>query len=537
MTDFTFPKQLGRYLILRELGRGAMGVVYEGRDPQIGRRVAIKTARRELTAGVGANPDALERFFREARVAGMLNHPNIITVHDAGEQDGTAFIAMEYIEGPDLRARIEKGPPFTPEEAVELAVVLADALAFAHKQGVVHRDVKPANIMLPRNGPPKLADFGIAHVLDSTLTQEGALLGTPSYMSPEQFMGQRVDGRSDLFSLAIVLYELLTGERPFPGAAFSTVMHHVIKTDPVRPQELNFAIGERLGKVVMKALNKAPHDRYRDGHAFAEALRSAVKAESVPVPVSGLQDATVQMNASSFLSVSPANSAQSAPLSVNTSVSAPSDSPNLTEYFPPPENTKEGNGTGAKLRPTTSSRLAGIVLPLLVAGAGLIIYHQLSRQTVMPVAVMEQPNTVLDTPGDPAEDYRLRVNVYATADLRESLAYRKLANEQGDTASHIADAVASGRIQPLRGAGYSVVVFDPLHPSEPFSTESLTEDGYALIQIPRNIPKINFEVRLGAVLLLPVELPAFACQNSQNFVVLCPNCLPGGSNRPAPLTP
>lgn len=279
MTATKMPDHLGRYQIIRELGKGAMGVVYEGLDPNIGRRVAIKTARRDVLESSAHASEMMERFLREARAAGALNHPNIITIYDAGEEEGVAYIAMEFLEGGDLRNLIEDRRNLTPEAAAAIGADICEALACAHDHGVVHRDIKPANVMMPRNAPIKLADFGIAHMSDSTLTQEGALIGTPFYMSPEQFMGQKVDGRSDLFSVAVMLYELLTGEKPFTGEALSTVMHHVIKTDPAPPQELNFNVPEPLGRVILKSMSKRPADRYQDGRAMAVALRESVKPQ------------------------------------------------------------------------------------------------------------------------------------------------------------------------------------------------------------------------------------------------------------------
>lgn len=259
-----------------------MGVVYEGLDPNIGRRVAIKTARRDVLDKSPQADEMMQRFLREAQAAGALNHPNIITIYDADEQDGIAYIAMEFLEGGDLRDVLEKKQRLGVEQIVQLGATLCDALASAHDRGVVHRDIKPANILMPRNAPVKLADFGIAHMQDSTLTQEGSLIGTPYYMSPEQFMGQKVDGRSDLFSVAVLLYELMTGEKPFTGEALSTVMHHVIKTDPVPPLELNFSLPPALSCVILRAMSKRPADRYQDGRAMAAALIESVRPNPDP---------------------------------------------------------------------------------------------------------------------------------------------------------------------------------------------------------------------------------------------------------------
>ncbi len=293
MAEHEMPKKLGRYEVVRELGKGAMGVVYEGKDPTIGRRVAIKTARRDVMEASGLADEMMERFLREGRAAGQLNHPNIITIYDAGEEEGMAWIAMEYLEGGDLRDEIENRRGLEIEQIAGIGADICEALAAAHEQGVIHRDIKPANIMIPDDAPLKVADFGIAHVSDSTLTQDGALIGTPHYMSPEQFMGQKLDGRSDLFSVANILYELLTGEKPFTGESVSTVMHHVLKTDPAPPAELNYTVPVALSQVVMKGLSKRSPDRYADGKAMAIALRESIKPEPDPA-VLGLTAADLE---------------------------------------------------------------------------------------------------------------------------------------------------------------------------------------------------------------------------------------------------
>ena len=282
-------KTLGRYKIVREIGRGAMGVVYEGADPIIGRRVAIKAARRDLLEGEERAGEMMQRFLREARAAGLLNHPGIVTIYDAEEDKGVAFIAMEYMAGGSLKDRLRDRGRLEPKEAVRIGMAICNALAAAHAQGVVHRDIKPANILMHTDGSIKVGDFGIARISDSTLTQDGAIVGTPYCMSPEQVMGQKVDGRSDLFSVGVILYEMLTGQRPFAGDVFAAILHKIVHEDPVPPHEAVSGLDENLSRVVMKSLNKAPEKRYQDGRTMAAALRESLKAEPDPA-VLGLDD-------------------------------------------------------------------------------------------------------------------------------------------------------------------------------------------------------------------------------------------------------
>jgi len=264
---------IGKYEIRRELGRGAMGVVYEAFDPTIKRVVALKTIREEALSGERAET-AVARFRREAQAAGRLNHPNIVSIYDFGEDAGTWFIAMELVRGRELKACFDADERFRLDDAVRIMGQLLAALDYSHRQGVIHRDVKPANVFLLDDGSVKVADFGIAHVESSNLTQVGTVLGTPSYMSPEQIMGLPVDGRSDLFSAGVILYQFLTGERPFAGSA-ATTMQKVLKEDPLPPSTLNVQLPPGLDAVVRKALAKRADDRFSSAQEFAAALRAA----------------------------------------------------------------------------------------------------------------------------------------------------------------------------------------------------------------------------------------------------------------------
>lgn len=291
----TLPQKLGKYEIRRELGSGAMGVVYEGWDPGIGRRVAIKTVRRDQLDRAEAG-EILARFLREAQASGRLSHPNIVAIYEYGEQEsgdaaGTAFIAMEFIEGRELKDYFDANERFALPEIARIMGQLLGALGHAHHHGIVHRDIKPANIILLKDGTVKVADFGIARIESSNLTQAGAVLGTPAYMSPEQFMGQTVDGRSDLFSAGVILYQFLTGDKPFTGT-LTTIMHKVLKEEPPAPSELNVQVPRPFDALVKRALAKRPEERFQTAQEFAAAIDAALKPAAADATLIGA-DATV----------------------------------------------------------------------------------------------------------------------------------------------------------------------------------------------------------------------------------------------------
>ncbi len=266
------PRRLGRYEIVRELGEGAMGKIYEGRDPTINRRVAIKTIRPLSGLSAASNERMRQRFLHEAQAAGALSHPNIVTIYHADEAGPFSYIAMEYLEGKTFEEVIEREAPLPLERIVKLLGPICEALAYAHERGVVHRDVKPANLMRTHEGLVKLMDFGIAHIFSSSLTQEGALLGTPNYMSPEQIRGEKVDGRSDIFALGIVAYELATRSRPFLGESMATISHRIVSGTVIPPSELNAKLSSGFDEVIGKALRKTREERYANAAALAAAL-------------------------------------------------------------------------------------------------------------------------------------------------------------------------------------------------------------------------------------------------------------------------
>jgi serine/threonine-protein kinase len=270
---------LGRYQVEKELGKGAMGVVYLGKDPKIGRVVAIKTMALSQEFEGDELTDARERFFREAETAGRLQHQNIVTIFDAGEEHDLAYIAMEFLKGKDLVDFCKDGALLPVPRVLSIVARVAEALAYAHKQNVVHRDIKPANIMYEFDTDTvKVTDFGIARITDSSKTKTGLVLGTPSFMSPEQIAGKKVDGRSDLYSLGVMLFQMLTGVLPFRGESMAELMYKIANEEAPDIRIIRPEISERLASVVALALAKRPEVRYQDGDQFAADLKS-VQAE------------------------------------------------------------------------------------------------------------------------------------------------------------------------------------------------------------------------------------------------------------------
>jgi serine/threonine-protein kinase len=276
MTNMEAKPTLGRYEVVGELGRGAMGVVYKGEDPKIHRTVAIKTV--SLSEFDEDIVDEIrERFFREAESAGLLTHPNIVTIYDCGEEHDLAYIAMEFLQGVDLEAYVQKENLLPPRETLRIVASVAEALEYAHNKGIVHRDIKPANIMrLRETKEVKVTDFGIARITYSSKTKTGVILGTPSYMSPEQIVGKKVDGRSDIFSLGVVLYEMLAGQKPFTGEDMTTLMYMIAREKHPPITSLNPKIPKVLEKIIDKALEKDLSKRYQKAGQMAEHLRKII---------------------------------------------------------------------------------------------------------------------------------------------------------------------------------------------------------------------------------------------------------------------
>ena len=262
---------IGRYEVVATLGQGAMGTVYKAVDPLIERTVAIKTINLNLSKEERAEFE--ERFYREAKSAGRLNHSNIVTIYDVGETDDIAYIAMEYLDGESLREMLDSGVVLPVDMIGKIAARIAGALSYAHENHVVHRDIKPANIMITPGRDVKIMDFGIAQIPTGSRTQLGTVLGSPKYMAPEQVAGQATDGRTDIFALGVVLYEMLTGTTPFNGDNLSAIMYKVLNEDPVPPSTVNPRVPPFFDRIVSRALAKRPQDRYQTAGEFARDLR------------------------------------------------------------------------------------------------------------------------------------------------------------------------------------------------------------------------------------------------------------------------
>ncbi len=294
------PKLIGRYEIVAEIGRGAMGSVFKARDPAVGRIVALKTVHATALAG-DQSQEYRARFYREARASGVLAHPGIVPVFDAGEHEGAPFLVMEFVDGRTLADAVKKGERFSLDRVCEFGQQIADALGYAHRKGVIHRDIKPANILLTSrevygSERPRITDFGIAKLAASEITTMGQLLGTPSFMPPEQFTGMPVDGRADLFSLGVILYALATGEQPFAGETMTAVSYKVVYTEPIPPIKLNPAISPRLEAAILKALAKNPADRFQTGEELAQEL-VAIRSGAASAPFSSLAPVPVDADA------------------------------------------------------------------------------------------------------------------------------------------------------------------------------------------------------------------------------------------------
>jgi len=267
----------GRYEAIGELGRGSMGVVYKARDPMIGRLVAIKSIPETFGLAAGKREEFVKRLRQEAMTAGRLSHPNIVTIFDIGETEAGPFIAMEYLDGVTLRDVISAGKTLSLKQLVDIVVQVAEGLDYAHGRAIIHRDIKPANLMIVADNRVKIMDLGIARLPMSELTREGKLVGSPSYMSPEQLSGKPIDGRSDLFSLGVCIYQLMTLKKPFPGEGINEICYKIVHDDFLPPSVHNPALTPEFDELMRIALAKDPAERFQTGKELAEALTAVAE--------------------------------------------------------------------------------------------------------------------------------------------------------------------------------------------------------------------------------------------------------------------
>jgi serine/threonine protein kinase len=270
--------QFGRYKVLELIGRGGMGTVYKGMDPILDRLVALKTIRLDFATSAEEISELKERLVREAKAAGKLSHPNIVTIYDVGEQEGVQYIAMEYLSGYTLESFIKKKKELNYKILAKIIMQVCAALNYAHQKGIVHRDIKPANIMLLEDFAVKVMDFGIARLGTSSLTQSNVALGTPHYISPEQLEGKPADKRSDIFSLGVVIYEFLTGEKPFKGENISSLMYSILHHTPPLPSTLNEKIPLVFDRIISKVMAKNPEERYQETEEIEKTLRQFISS-------------------------------------------------------------------------------------------------------------------------------------------------------------------------------------------------------------------------------------------------------------------
>jgi serine/threonine protein kinase len=402
----------GRYEIVGELGRGAMGVVYKAMDPVIGRTVAVKTIRLSEEGTGLSRPELLTRFQTEARAAGLLTHPNIVVVFDAGEEDGLYYITMELVEGKSLQALLDGGHAFPLPRTLRIMEQTCSALQFAHERNVIHRDIKPANLMLTADDTVKVTDFGTAKILQfGTVQQTAHVMGTPSYMSPEQVKGRAVDGRSDIFSLGVMLYEMVTGEKPFPGQNITTVIYKIVNEDPVPPRQIDPSIHPGISAVIMKALVKEPDQRYQNCREMLEDLRNyrtiapgAGNPQSTMVMGGGSPTATlVSANPTGRGFANEDHTVAATARSLNARASAPNQTPLVRRtgtIAPAPEPPKKKNIVGTILA-------ALLLLGVIVYGAikirpvfeaARVLHDEQKKSAPSPAAVPAATETTSANP-------------------------------------------------------------------------------------------------------------------------------------------
>jgi tRNA A-37 threonylcarbamoyl transferase component Bud32 len=390
----------GRYEILGELGRGGMGVVYRAKDPSIGRTVAVKTIRLSEEGTGMSHAQLVERFQTEARAAGLLTHPNIVVIYDVGESDGVYYITMELVNGKSLQSMLDSGEKFSVPRLLRIMEQVCSALQFAHDHNVVHRDIKPANIMLTSDDFVKITDFGTAKIMQYGASQQTSAMGTPSYMSPEQIKGKAVDGRTDIFSLGVMAYEMTTGQKPFGGQDIATILYHILNEEPVPPHQLNPNIPLGVSSTILKALTKSPHLRYENCRELLEDLKNyrpgatgahtnAEPPTSTTAPQPPIRK-KVDKNYYVEMPRVPRVEARSTPPTPSRS------------RLVPPSGGAAGNNLRAETRqqvdgiyagPTTKPGLAATVKRLATIGAGIVLAAVLGSFAIRTIGRIHRPDS------------------------------------------------------------------------------------------------------------------------------------------------
>jgi eukaryotic-like serine/threonine-protein kinase len=403
--------KIGRYQIVGELGKGAMGVVYKATDPNIGRTVAIKTLHFELQGA--ESEEMLARFRNEARAAGVMNHGNVITVYDAGEQDGMFYIAMEFVAGQTLQDLLKRENALPLEVVTSIARQVCSGLEYAHARGIIHRDIKPANIMITADGTVKIMDFGIAKFGGTLMTTTGQVVGTPNYMSPEQVKDEAVDARTDVFSVGVLLYEMLTGSRPFSADNVASIIYKIVQESPAPPRDLLPSLPPGLNAVVMKALSKDPAGRFANCAEFSLAIQEYANFHDEarpPLPSSADRNngaaaagsrSTAGTTTRRTVKLDPALTGQFAAKPEAAPLVKGDDAPAMKTnagVLPPPENSALSTKTG--VGPT----IAAIIILLVSASGFFIRLHRSAAPAIPPAVEAAATSTPAPVPATPEVD-------------------------------------------------------------------------------------------------------------------------------------
>lgn len=486
-------EKIGRYQVTGELGRGAMGVVYKALDPTIGRTVALKTMRLDVHGE--KHEDMLRRFQNEARAAGALSHPNIVTIYDAAEVDGIFYIAMEYIEGTTLSQLLHDRRSVSAQEVVEIGSQVCSGLQYAHFRKVIHRDIKPANIMIAANGVVKIMDFGIAKA-GASVTNTGEVLGTPHYMSPEQVRGQDLDGRTDIFSTGVVLYEMITGEKPFSGQNVTAVIYKIVNEQPVPPRQVDVSIHPGLSMIISKCLAKDPEERYQEASDLSTALKS-YKIVSIPQkfsttgtqpvdPPPGAVDARFTPPPPPSSRATPRPIAPSHAVPTTTAHAAAAPKPALIQDAPTVALNPE---TSAKSNPQKTMVLFAVLAAILIVGA--VGIRMLRRSPAEPT---EPQSTVAPAATTPSVEQETAQQTKTTSDNTDNQS-GKWTRVPSPPATGVGDlritSNPSGAQVTIDGTSQAYYV-------TPFNTPPLQAGSHTLVVSTPGLPSQTREVEVTA---------------------------------------